>query len=164
MSARIFWIVTAVNVLIFPFIVFNLFLIHSKQAIKPYVIVSGSMEPFIPTGSLIYTIKKNEYSIGDVVTFVAGNEFITHRIVKELVIGRERYFSTKGDANGFTDFDLVHEESIIGSITTILPSVGKIVEFYKTPQGLLLGTLVSLVIVLMPLKSKLKSAVEIERL
>lgn len=138
MPAQLLWIFAVTNFVVLPFTLFNLLLLNTSilEGVKPFVVVSGSMEPVIPTGSLIYASKKPRYDTGDVVTFALNNEFITHRIIKKVVIGKETYFSTKGDANMLEDGDLVHESHISGKITTVLPFIGEILSFYKQPFGL----------------------------
>ncbi len=77
-----------------------------------YVIVSGSMEPTIPVGSVIYdeVVPVDDIKVGDIITFVPPPEFgvddpVTHRVVQATVIDNtgsnpgDRLFRTKGDAN-----------------------------------------------------------------
>jgi signal peptidase len=89
----------------------GLMLIPSLLGYDRYVIVSGSMEPAIGTGSVVYDrpVPVEELSVGDVVTFMPPPEFhqkdpVTHRIHK---ISRgsngTRQFRTKGDANESVD-------------------------------------------------------------
>jgi signal peptidase I len=89
----------------------GLMLIPSLLGYDRYVIVSGSMEPAIGTGSVVYdrAVPVEELSVGDVVTFMPPPEFhqkdpVTHRIHK---ISRgsngTRKFRTKGDANESVD-------------------------------------------------------------
>jgi signal peptidase I len=88
-----------------------LMLIPSLLGYDRYVIVSGSMEPAIGTGSVVYdrAVPVEELAMGDVVTFMPPPEFhqtdpVTHRIHK---ISRgsngTRQFRTKGDANESVD-------------------------------------------------------------
>lgn len=58
-----------------------------------YTVLSGSMEPAIQTGSLIYVYDTNDYTEGDIITFVEEGETVTHRIVDET----EQGFITKGE-------------------------------------------------------------------
>lgn len=81
-----------------------------------YVIVSGSMEPGIPVGSVVYdeVVPVDDIKVGDVITFVPPPEFgvddpVTHRVVQATVIDKagsnpgDRLFLTKGDANEDVD-------------------------------------------------------------
>jgi signal peptidase len=76
-----------------------------------YVIVSGSMEPTIPVGSVVYDeiVPVEELAVGDIITFVPPAEFgldhpVTHRIVSITdAPNGELEFRTKGDANETID-------------------------------------------------------------
>ena len=67
-----------------------------------YTVVSGSMEPAIPTGSLVYVehVAPEDIEEGDVIAFydaVDVASVITHRVVTNSTVMGE--FVTKGDAN-----------------------------------------------------------------
>ena len=80
-------------------------------------VVSGSMEPEIPVGSMIAIKKQESYGLGDVVTYlnVKGNP-VTHRIVS--INGNE--VIAQGDANNTEDepFDV---NQIIGKVRCVIP-------------------------------------------
>ena len=71
-------------------------LIPGFFGIRPYVVYSGSMEPEISTGAVVFT-KEGEFSPkkGDIITFHNGDTVVTHRVVKK----EKDIFITKGDAN-----------------------------------------------------------------
>ena len=49
-----------------------------------YVVMSGSMEPTIPTGSIVVVDgRKKERKPGDIITYRRGSVVVTHRIVKK---------------------------------------------------------------------------------
>ncbi|KKQ36980.1 MAG: Peptidase S26B, signal peptidase [Candidatus Roizmanbacteria bacterium GW2011_GWA2_37_7] len=61
---------------------------------------SGSMEPTIMTGDVIFAKQLNQYNKNDVVAFKdEGDRVITHRIVKIDESDGQLTFITKGDAN-----------------------------------------------------------------
>jgi signal peptidase len=71
-------------------------------------ILSGSMAPRIPTGSLVLATPKpaSEVRAGDVIIFrapVAGHRLIAHRVVAVLERGPRPVVQTKGDANSALD-------------------------------------------------------------
>jgi len=50
---------------------------------KPFIVLSGSMEPTISTGDLVLTkeVAPEQINIGDIITFrVEGNTMVTHRV------------------------------------------------------------------------------------
>jgi signal peptidase I len=80
-----------------------------------YVIISGSMEPTLSVGTIVYdeVVPVEDISVGDIITFVPPPEYgidepVTHRVVQvvDLNLGQpdqERMFRTKGDANDAMD-------------------------------------------------------------
>jgi signal peptidase I len=71
-------------------------------------ILSGSMAPRIPTGSLVLATPEpaSEIQAGDVIIFhapAAGHRLIAHRVVAVLEHGPRPVVQTKGDANSAPD-------------------------------------------------------------
>lgn len=111
------------------------------------VIVSGSMEDTIEVNDLVICLKKNDYDIGDIVTYVdRGNSLTTHRIVSESDAG----FITKGDANNTTDRLPVTEVNILGKVILTIPKIGLFIEFLRTPMGLMCILFAGLIILALP--------------
>ena len=87
--------------------------------LQVYSVLSGSMEPEYPVGSLIY-VKKVDYKelkVGDPITYLLDEDtVVTHRIIEVLIDEEDpntiRYF-TQGDANGIPDAKSVHYKNII---------------------------------------------------
>lgn len=99
-------------ILIITIIVLALyFVLRFTNQIYICKVKTGSMEDNIHVGDYILTIHKNEYHVGDVVTFKKGNGFITHRIVK--IEGDE--ITTKGDANNIEDKN-INRNIIVGKV------------------------------------------------
>jgi len=103
--------------------------------IKSYVVTSGSMEPSIPAGSIIYVPQKSFYNNSDVISFNQGGKVITHRVASIEKIGSETFYKTKGDANSVEDSILVSQNYVVGTTILTLPSVGKVIMLLKTPFG-----------------------------
>ncbi len=102
------------------------------------VVQSGSMEPSIKTGSIIFIKPADEYRLGDIITFHKHGEEIpiTHRIVEVNDAGSETSFVTKGDANRTVDMDEVRENDIIGSMRFQIPLIGHAISLARNPMGL----------------------------
>lgn len=134
-------VVTTVLVLI---LILNLLQIGSKLLLKKNlprvfgwsqaVVLSGSMEPEFSAGDLIIIHNEEDYQIGDVITFNSDGGLISHRIVKQTGSG----YITQGDANNSADGKIVLPEQIYGKVKTVLPGLGRVVLFLKSPTGLLL--------------------------
>lgn len=130
-----------VMVIVFPFSAINFLFLNTNifSDIKPFIVTTGSMEPAIPTGSLIYTVKENAYTKGDIVTYLADKGNIAHRIENFVNLSGMTYLSTKGDANITNDVDLVSERFVYGKTVLIIPFLGGVINFFKTPLGFCLG-------------------------
>ncbi len=69
--------------------------------LEPYVILSGSMEPVYPVGSLVYVqrMDADRIAVGDPIAFVMNEDLVVaiHRVIG--VDAAAQQFETKGDAN-----------------------------------------------------------------
>ena len=103
-----------------------------------YTVVSGSMEPAIPTGSLVYIreVLPENVAEGEVIAYYGTAEsasVITHRVVENRVIMGE--FLTKGDANQKADRNPVPYASLIGEVVWSIPRAGNAAALFTSPQG-----------------------------
>ena len=121
------------------------------------VVISGSMEPNIHTGDLLFIagidpedIKNGtaEDKDGDVIVFdarglwsTAPQEPIVHRVIDKYQIGDTWYFRTKGDANTMPDAAPIPESRVIGVVIGGIPYIGW-VKIFLTNSGLLIPLLV----------------------
>lgn len=113
-----------------------------------YVVESGSMEPAIKTGSVIFVGESDEYEVDDVVTVQPAEqpaESYTHRI-KE--VNDDGEYVTKGDANDSEDATPVAKDQIIGKVLFTLPLIGYAVAFSKTQTGFILLVVVPAVLII----------------
>lgn len=100
-----------------------------------YIVSSGSMEPAMAVGDLIFVKSQDSYELGDVVTFrMDGGAIVTHRIVGRV----EGQFITRGDANNTDDQQLLPPGQIIGKLRMVLPGAGAAVNFLRSPLGILI--------------------------
>ena len=106
-----------------------LFLLLLFSALNPWVqarvIISGSMEPAIRTGSMVIVIPQDEYQEGDIISFIdpdIGRN--VHRIVREVSSDGETYFVTKGDAARMADRTPVPLDKVEGKVVLIFPYLG----------------------------------------
>ena len=98
-----------------------------------FSISSGSMEPELPTGSIVYTeaVEPAALQTGDVIVFASGVDsgFVTHRVVRNDVDSEK--VTTKGDANDVEDPMPVNYGNIFGRVKWHLPLLG----FLKSRAG-----------------------------
>jgi signal peptidase I len=118
-----------------------------------YVVMSGSMEPEIHTGSVVGIREEEEYKEDDIVTVqmpYAQNETYTHRIIEVREPeedNEDTTFITKGDANETADGDPVSEEQILGEVFVSIPLIGYLVSFAKKPMGFIILVILPTVII-----------------
>ncbi len=103
-----------------------------------YAVVSGSMEPEMPVGSLVYVKGEEaaEIAEGEVIAFyssVDAGSVITHRVVENRVVSGE--FITKGDANEKEDMLPVPYGNLIGRAVFTLPGAGVLSEMLASGPG-----------------------------
>lgn len=102
-----------------------------------YVITSGSMEPTIMTGDLIFSKSQSSYTDGDIVTFQEpGHPTITHRII-ERAPKDPNSFITKGDNNEDPDTTPMPKANIKGKYQLTLPKIGYVLVYSRSPLGLI---------------------------
>lgn len=98
-------------------------------------VVSGSMEPAIPVGSLIGVKYENPAEIEDqdIIAFYHQNSIVTHRVIENDVQKQE--FITKGDANDQKDMNGISYSHFIGKVVFTIPIMGFVAAMLSTLQG-----------------------------
>jgi signal peptidase len=121
-------------------------------------VYTGSMEPTIPVGSIV-VIKPTDLetlNIGDIICFKIESESattVTHRIFNITNEG----FITKGDANEDPDQWIVKRENIVGKVIAIIPYIGYVGYFVRTPIGFtLLIVIPATLIIILEIRNILK--------
>ena len=103
--------------------------------INPYVIISGSMEPELPVGSVcLVDCQQKEPETGDIISYKAQDTIITHRVIEKTDGG----YITKGDSNSVADPGIVKSKQIFGTVICSIPKVGYAVMFMRTLKGIVL--------------------------
>lgn len=136
--ASFFNILSTLILILFSILIIVSFISNSNifSGLKFFVVQSGSMSPTINIGDIILVSPQYRYNQNDVVTFrTENNQIVTHRIVEVKDDGK--IFVTKGDANRSIDQSLVADSSIIGKVTYVIPKLGYLSAFAKTPFGIL---------------------------
>lgn len=107
-------------------------------------VLSGSMEPGIPTGSIIGVkpvTDRSNLQVGDVVTFRASERadmLITHRIIEIQGEGNSLSFITQGDNNDSPDTEPVTANNIVAKYENIMiPYIGYVFAYSKTKMGII---------------------------
>jgi len=132
----IYYVLIAGIIAIAILLVASMFPIPGNYQVK--IVLSGSMEPAIHTGSVAVIKPLSNYKVGDIVTFGKDTKTdvpTTHRIVNSRAVSGEMRYQTKGDANGDPDGREIRENEIIGKVLFSIPYLGYMVDFAKKPIG-----------------------------
>ena len=121
---------------------------------KPLVVISGSMEPTLTVGGLLYyeRIEIEDFKKGDIVVFETKDHIISHRIIDK----KDGKFITKGDANNSKD-GVINKSQVVGKVIKILPYFGIIRKTFFNPL-----VLVTLIITLYTISYVLRSTSKID--
>ena len=120
-------------------------------------VLSPSMEPKYPTGSLIYLVDVDpaRLEVDDVITYrISEKATATHRI-KEIIPDEDDSsivrFRTKGDNNDNYDGSLVEFEQVEGKVIFCIPLLGHLAMYIRRPPGLYvaIGTALAIVFFVM---------------
>jgi signal peptidase I len=113
---------------------------------KPFIVLSGSMEPEILPGDLIVTkeVDPEDVKVGDVITFRTDKTTAVSHRVTEISTDGGLSFLTKGDANIGADKGSVLPESIEGKYILRVAKLGSVALFLQTPIGLLVFVVIPL--------------------
>lgn len=105
------------------------------RGIRPYVVLSGSMEPAIQTGSLCFIDEHYPYESvteQDIIAFHSPTgQLVTHRAIAISKDGIE----TKGDNNRVTDGITTGKANFAGKNLGSIPRIGRLIYYLNTPHG-----------------------------
>ncbi|HBL40950.1 MAG TPA: signal peptidase I [Ruminococcaceae bacterium] len=142
----------------FAIVIVLFFLFTSVIAVsgtKVYAVATGSMEPEISKGSVVFVRPQSAYQVGDVITaFLTDEQTFTHRIVE---MDAEQVY-TKGDANLTVDPIPTQQNRIVGKVLFHLPLLGFLALHFNV-TGILIAfgaVLVILIVVRFVLAKKQK--------
>lgn len=117
-------------------IIYLLIFVPSLWGQKPLVVISGSMEPTLKVGGILYyeKISIDELDEGDILVYQENNHIISHRIVDIT----ENGFITKGDKNNSVDNYLVSNNQVFGKGTNwSIPFIGYYADYIYSHKYLL---------------------------
>jgi signal peptidase I len=137
---------------------------------KTYVVLSGSMEPAIHTGSVVLAlpVAPEALKVGDVIVYNRSDvsESITHRIIQVEDNNGKPSFVTKGDANGAPDsWTVQYNGNTSGKIVLAVPYLGYAYSAVGSPQGRLIFLIVPVIVLsAMWLAQIWRSGAKVERI
>lgn len=118
------------------------------------VVLSGSMEPAMPTGSVAFVqpTEPEQLDVGDIISFYhpeKPSRVVTHRLAEIVRQDGNLVFQTRGDANDDVDPWLVPAADVIGTVRFSVPYTGYVTQRLRSPLGfaLLVGIPAAVIIV-----------------
>ena len=132
------------------FLVYFILQISFNTEAPIVVVISGSMEPNIHQGDLLFVMgtDADEIEVGDVIVFDAyglwtgaPQEPIVHRVIAINENGGTWFFTTQGDANPSHDPVDIPDFRVLGVVVGGIPYIGW-VKIFLTESGLLIPLLV----------------------
>lgn len=139
------------TVLVVIVVLFAILLVGVRLfGIQVFSVISGSMEPEYPVGSLIYVkeVDASEVEVNDVITYVLPNDMpSTHRVIS--IDRQNQHFQTKGDANETPDGAPVHFKNLIGKPVFTIPLLGYVAHFIQHPPGMYIAIAIGAVLLIL---------------
>ena len=110
--------------------------------ISSYNVISGSMEPTISVGSIVYVKGQDFYELseGDIIAFNSGASVVTHRITA--INSESMLITTKGDANSVEDFMPVAYTNVLGKVVAHIPVYGNIAAIATGTEGKIVAVVI----------------------
>jgi signal peptidase I len=104
--------------------------------LRPVIVLSGSMSPSIPAGSLAvaHPVSAARLHAGDVVTVADGDRQVTHRIVSVTHQGASATLRLQGDANARAD-DQAYQVRSAPRVVASVAGVGRVIAWLSRPPG-----------------------------
>jgi signal peptidase len=134
--------------------------------LRPFMVLSGSMEPTYHVGALIYVkpCDPADVKVGDAITFVLDENLTvaTHRVVS--IDAANQYFYTKGDANNASDGAPVYFKNLIGRPVFTIPYLGYVSNWITNPPGMYITiTAAAVFVILLFLPDAVRKADEADK-
>lgn len=153
---------------IFVILIIILFLVASpilptKNSISTHAVVTGSMEPEIRTGSVVFShMGTDKLKVGDVIVFTSPenqNVTVVHRIVD---VDEDGNFITKGDNNDKNDNWTVFSENVVGEVFFTIPYIGYLIDWLHTPIGFIVLIVLPAILVVISQIKKIRDGINEE--
>lgn len=143
------WNIITSGVLIIMVVLVAMLFVPKLFGVTPLIVLSGSMEPNYPVGTLIYVtpIEEEKIEKGTVVTFrLDSGDLATHRVIR---INDDHTFVTQGDNNNVEDAAVAYSR-IVGSPRFQIKKLGFLADKLSTPSGkIIYGTIAISLVILM---------------
>ncbi len=121
-----------------------------------YNIISPSMKPELPVGSLIIVkpIDPVVLETGDIAVFYSNGIVVSHRVVENNTENKK--LITKGDTNADVDLHDTDYANVIGKVVTHFPFIGALGASFSSGSGkLLFSTAITCALLLLIISGRL---------
>ena len=135
---------------------YGLFMVAMGTTSPLVVVTSESMEPTMYRGDLLILQARAQEDIHlldivvyqDTVWHTDGP--IVHRVVEIQIVNGTYYYYTQGDNNAMRDPGERTYDEIIGVVIGMIPAVGNISLFLRTPEGFAIVIVLFIIILVVP--------------
>lgn len=146
------------NIVVIGVVLFAILLVGVRLiGLTPFTVLSGSMEPKYPVGSLIYVknVEPESIVVGDAITFVLNENLViaTHEVYE--IDKANMNFYTQGIANIddqgkiIKDGSPVHFNNLVGKPIFSIPYLGYISSYVTTKPGMYIAGSIGLAFILL---------------
>ncbi len=137
----IFWIILVFIATYSTIIIFQKIIWKNKTpsffGYKNFIVLTGSMEPTLNIGDIVFVKETTDIKEQDIVSFKINNAVITHRIVEIKKENEKNIYITKGDANSGNDIEALSIRDIEGKYRFKIPFLGNVILFFQKPIGII---------------------------
>jgi signal peptidase I len=114
------------------------------------IVKSGSMEPWLPVGSVAIYQAKNDYDPGEIIAYHQGDgdeiKLIIHRLTKKQTQDHQTTYFTQGDATQYLSPKPIFAGQIKGKVIGVIPRLGFVLSWIKSKAGIAVLMLLSLIL------------------
>jgi len=159
------WFLTIVLVSVVLLLIFTAF--DPVKNFRVLRVMSGSMEPAIHVGSVVFVQKVNPETLkkDDIITFASTDDptiAITHRLAGIENKEGKTVFKTKGDANSIEDATVISPSQIKGKVIFSLPYLGYVSVWIKQPLGFGIMVILPAILIILSEILHIKKTIEKE--
>ena len=129
--------------------------VPSMMGYSVFRVMTGSMEPTIPTNSVIVThaVEPGEIEVGDVISYFSRDPALngavnTHRVTGISTDGDTLIYQTRGDANNADDLYPPSADDLIGKVVFSSYFLGVVVRLVSNPLVFFPLILIPLLVIL----------------
>ena len=136
----IFWIILVFIAIYSTIIIFQKIIWKDKTpsflGYKNFIVLTGSMEPTLNIGDIVFVKETTDIKEQDIVSFKVNNAVVTHRIIEIKKEDEKTFYITKGDANSSNDTELLSIENVEGKYSFKISFLGNLILFFQKPIGI----------------------------